>query len=148
MSQENVEIVRAFYRDVDQALQTRWNDPEMPFGQSTEAEALLQRVHDDVVWKPPFRTPGSDYRGHDGVQRALAEWQEVADDWRLVIEEMGGADSGRVFVVFAVSARGKGSGVPIEQRVYTAVTVDEGKIRLIEDFGDRTEALEAAGLRE
>jgi hypothetical protein len=40
MSQENVESVRGYTADVDQALKTRWNDSEVPFNQSAVAVAL------------------------------------------------------------------------------------------------------------
>ena len=47
-----------------------------------------------------------------------------------------------------VSIRGRGSGVPVEQRFYTVCGIRDGKIALIHDFMDRWEALDAVGLRE
>jgi hypothetical protein len=44
-----------------------------------------------------------------------------------------------------ISIRGKGSGVPVEQRIYSIMTVRGSKISKIDD---RARALETAGLDE
>jgi hypothetical protein len=45
-------------------------------------------------------------------------------------------------------ARGKGSGVPIRQPLFTAVTIKDRKVARIEDHTDRASGLEAVGLAE
>ena len=47
-----------------------------------------------------------------------------------------------------ISIRGKGSGVPVEQRIYSLMTVRGSKISKIDDYTDRARALETAGLAE
>ena len=53
-------------------------------------------------------------------------------------------------VLVSVCQRGVGraSGVPIEARYFTLWSFRGPKVIRIESFGDRAEALEAAGLRE
>jgi ketosteroid isomerase-like protein len=43
---------------------------------------------------------------------------------------------------------GKRSGVSFDQRVFTVVTLRDGKLIQMDDFTERSQALEAAGLRE
>jgi ketosteroid isomerase-like protein len=45
-----------------------------------------------------------------------------------------------------VVARGRGSGVPVDQRVFSVLTVRDGKVARIDDHTERADALEAAGL--
>ena len=44
--------------------------------------------------------------------------------------------------------RGQGSGVPIEARFYAVYTLRDGRVVRVDEFTDRAEALEAAGLSE
>jgi ketosteroid isomerase-like protein len=55
---------------------------------------------------------------------------------------------GRVLLTGISHVRGKGSGVTFDQPVFTVVTLQDGKIAVIEDFTDRRQAREAAGLSE
>ena len=54
----------------------------------------------------------------------------------------------QVLVESRNAIRGKGSGLQIDQAIWTVVAVREGKIAAISDFTDRNSALEAAGPSE
>jgi ketosteroid isomerase-like protein len=73
---------------------------------------------------------------------------EAFDEWRLTVEDIVEAADRRVLVTFSSRVRGKGSRVALDQRVFTVVTLRDGKMARMEDFTDRSQALEAAGLRE
>ena len=45
-------------------------------------------------------------------------------------------------------AQGRGSGAPVEAMIYNVWTVRQGKAVRVRGYGSRSEALEAAGLRE
>jgi hypothetical protein len=47
-----------------------------------------------------------------------------------------------------VTATGEGSGVPVELRDAREITIRDGLFRRIKVYPDRTQALEAFGLRE
>ena len=47
-----------------------------------------------------------------------------------------------------VVARGKGSGTPVREPIFVAVTVRNGKVVRLEDHSERAKALKAVGLRE
>jgi ketosteroid isomerase-like protein len=124
MSQANVEIVRRFLNvDVDEAM--TYADP-------------------GIVWNPIEELPT---RGHDAVRASLAHWKAEWDDYEVLPEEF--VDSGdRVVATVRLRGRGRGSGVEIDARFYDLYTLRDGKIVRMDQFTERSEALEALGLSE
>jgi len=66
----------------------------------------------------------------------------------LVPERFFDVDDDRVLVFVHASDEGEGSGAPVEGRSATEFTVRDGAIVRVKLYKDRTEALEATGLRE
>jgi|RhiMethySRZTD1v2_1073278.scaffolds.fasta_scaffold65004_2 ketosteroid isomerase-like protein len=133
MSQENVEIVRRFYdfwRDRDYSL-------------------IEPLVHPDAVIDVTRNVfnPGV-HRGLAGFRRFLEQIDEAWEGLELTpMELIDGGDT--VVVAHRLSGKGRSSGVPTEMVLYGVCTLDAGKIlRFTGGFQDRSEALEAAGLRE
>jgi ketosteroid isomerase-like protein len=124
MSHENVEIVRRFLvGDFDEALM--YVDP-------------------DIVWNP---VEESSAQGHDAVRASTARWKSEWDDYELTPEEF--ADAGdQVVATVRFRARGRGSGIEVDARLYDVFTLRHGKIVRMDQFTERSEALEAVGLRE
>ena len=54
----------------------------------------------------------------------------------------------RVFVTVRFHGRGRASGVEVETRLYEVYMLRDGKVLRIDEYDDRAEALEAAGLSE
>jgi ketosteroid isomerase-like protein len=121
MSHETVEIVRRFLLvDIDEAL--------------TYAAA-------GIVWNPIEESPT---QGHDEVRASLARWKGEWDDYEVSAEEF--VDMGdRVMVTVRLGGRGRGSGVEVGARFYDVYTLGDGKIVRMDQFAERSEALEAAG---
>jgi ketosteroid isomerase-like protein len=124
MSRQNVEIVRSFLiDDFDEAL--RYADP-------------------DIVWNP---VEESSAQGHDAVRASTARWKSEWDDYELIPEEF--ADAGdHVVVTVRFRARGRGSGIEVDARLYDVFTLRDRKIVRMDQFTEQSEALEAAGLPE
>ena len=125
MSQENVEIVRRFLvvEDYDEAL--TYADP-------------------DIVWNP---VEESSAQGHDAGRASTERWKSEWDDYELIPEDF--ADMGdRVVATVGFRARGRGSGIEVDGRLYDVFTLRDGKIVRMDQFTEQSEALEAAGLRE
>jgi ketosteroid isomerase-like protein len=124
MSDENVEIVRRFLvLDFDEALM--YVDP-------------------DIVWNPVEESPA---QGHDAVRASTARWKSEWDDYELIPEEF--ADAGdHVVATVRFRARGRGSGIEVDARLYDVFTLRHGQIVRMDQFTERSEALEAVGLRE
>ena len=85
------------------------------------------------------------YHGHDGVREWLADLTNTFADLRFEPQEF--SSHGEVVIVDAVAtARGRGSGVPLEYRVFFVFRMRGGKAARVEGYLDRARALEAAGL--
>jgi ketosteroid isomerase-like protein len=119
VSEESVEIVRRFLAaEVDEAL--TYADP-------------------DIVWNPIEELPT---QGHDAVRASLARWKAEWDDYEVIPEEF--ADRGdHVVVTVRLRGRGRGSGVEIDARFYDRYTLRDGKIVRMDQFTERSQALEA-----
>jgi ketosteroid isomerase-like protein len=87
------------------------------------------------------------YHGYDGYLRMWRTWLDAFKDLRFEPEEL--IDFGdKLLVTAEVSGHGSGSGVAVSEQVFQLFTLRRGLVLKQEDFVDRTEALEAAGLRE
>jgi ketosteroid isomerase-like protein len=133
MSQENVETCkRAFVAlerlDIDAAL--TFVDPEIVFQSAIVSGA-----------------DGGTYRGHDGLRKWAAESDAAFEELRTVPQEF--RDLGDDVLILAhITARGRGSGAPVESPAAFVCTLRDGRIVRAKGFLNWAEALEAAGLAE
>ena len=147
MSQKDVHLVRTYFEDLDRALDGYWRSPDGPFAETADGKRLRERLHPEVVWRPPFPTD-DEFRGSDGIIRAMADWTGAINDWRITLLDVVDAGGGWVLGTLRIHTRGRGSGAVVDQTLFTVFEVRDGRIALIEDHVDRAEALEAAGLSE
>src|SRR5262245_56456642 len=104
--------------------------------------------HHDARWVPDRRDPEpAPYLGLDAITGVFRSWVEGYPDLRVDPLETR-ATGGRVFAWVRFSGHGASSKVAIEMERAIVYTVERGRIRLVEEFFDRYEALEAAGLSE
>jgi ketosteroid isomerase-like protein len=142
MSQENVEVVRKVFEAATKGV--------FGEGRSFSPEAILGFLSSDVEWHSRGDLPDSEvYRGHAGVRRLFARFDEVMEDiWFEVAGELIGAGD-RVVAPLRWGGRGKGSGVDfVEEQEAWVLFFGGGKIVRVEEYATRAEALEAAGLSE
>jgi ketosteroid isomerase-like protein len=131
MSQENVDqfmkLIEAFNRfDIPGAL--RFMDPEIRFEHRV---AELQ----------------GDFTGLDGVRGLFVDFAEHFETLQIHCPDI--RDLGdRVLALGTVHAVGKGSGVETELPFTVVASFRNGWITHFTDFGDKDQALEAAGLQE
>ncbi|MDQ6811841.1 MAG: nuclear transport factor 2 family protein [Actinomycetota bacterium] len=133
MSQADIEALLGGYEAFNRGDTAAWLDR---FDQDAE-------LH-DLPNAPDTRV----YRGHDG----LREWAELVGgeawaEFRFEPEEVREAGE-FVFVSVRITARGRGSGVPTDMRVFHVAEIRGGKVVRLAGYFDRAEALEAAGLTE
>jgi ketosteroid isomerase-like protein len=87
------------------------------------------------------------YHGHEGVREWLVDLTNTFTDLRFEPHEF--TPHGDMVIVEALAtARGRGSGVPLEYRVFFVFRMRGGKAVRVEGYLDRARALEAAGLTE
>ena len=134
MSQENVEIVRRGW--------DAWLRGDM--------EGVFETFAPDIVWDTShFRVwPEAGYHGTEGVQRFLAEWLEVWDEYEVTVEEVIAVPDGRVPSLMRHRGRGRASGAPMDLPMAQIATLRDSKVIRFDNYDDPSEALEAVGLRE
>jgi ketosteroid isomerase-like protein len=112
----------------------------------SEGRFPLDHLDPDVVWDESRRqVDPAVHHGHEGARRVFESRLEVFDDLRVEAEQF--FDLGdRVLVFSRVRGRGKGSGVGVDARVASLYSFRGGKAVRVEYFGDREEALRAAGI--
>ena len=139
MSQENVESIRAVYERFSQG--------------DFRASVDLLDPHVVLVLNPEF-APSLFTAAHEGalygVEAIAAYTRDLLDAWpdyTMEAEEIVAAGDG-VLVGVCQRGIGRSSGVPTEGRYFTLWSFRGRKIIRIESFGERAEALEAAGMSE
>ena len=136
MSQQNVEIVRRGFeavnaRDLDwERYYVEFFDPELEYRTSVEdPDAAI-------------------HRGRQAYRRYLEQWLESFDGLHIDVEEYIDVGDDRVYTWSRFTGRGRTSGVPADWHLAIVFTIRDGKIARAEEYFDRNEALEAAGLSE
>jgi ketosteroid isomerase-like protein len=130
MSEENVEVVR-------KAIAYEYYG----VGDRAEAEVIFDP---HVVLNPIDEEPSS---GFDAMRADMERWASAFDELEVTIEEI--IDAGDQVVVVAYhQGRGRTSGVNVDTRFYEVYTLREGKVWRVDEYTERAEALEAAGLQE
>ena len=109
-----------------------------------EVDAALAYADPGIVWNP---TEEAAAEGHDAVRASLVRWKGEWEDYELLPEEFEPMGD-RVIVAVRIRGRGRASGIPVDARLYDVYTLRDGKIIRMDQFTRRSEALEAAGMRE
>jgi ketosteroid isomerase-like protein len=126
MSRANVEVVRRLFDCYRRG----------------DYDAAAECLATDVVYEVGQELPA---RGREEVRAMWERWDDTWDEIETVPEEF--IDGGhRVLVTVYYAARGRGSGIRYEERLFDVYTFSDGKCVRKQEFRERSEALEAAGL--
>jgi ketosteroid isomerase-like protein len=128
MSQENVEIVRAFLDSYNRG----------------DLDNAFQHLHPDIEIRG---YDGGVSRGWDASVAGFLGWREQWKEFTSELEEFIDLGGDRAVVVCHSSGVGKHSGIEIDMHAGEIWTFGEGKITSMVLYRDRGEALEAAGLQ-
>ena len=131
MSEENVEIVRRMYEAFH----------------AGDTDAALACFDPDVMVDFSRRADGRCGQGRDYLIQDVTSWMGTWKEWREEIDDIRDLGS-QVYVAATQRARGKGSGVEVEQSYAFLCEVEGDSITRITYYPQGTEALEAAGLSE
>jgi ketosteroid isomerase-like protein len=106
-----------------------------------DVDAILDLLHPDIEWvPPPTSLEPQPLRGREAVREYLAPnfFESQAVEPLETIEE-----GNRLLVAAHVRARGRGSGVELDQTAYHVLTIEEARVVRFEVHVDRVEALRA-----
>ena len=131
MSQENVEVVEAFYAAVRARDEAAW----------------ARIVNPDVEWDTTARIDGRVTYGVEDTRASVEEGFSSFDQVRIEPLEMRDAED-EVAVRLRGWFRGASSGVETEVSWAAVFSIRDGRIDRYRDYVTWPKALEAAGLRE
>ncbi len=132
MSQENVERARKAYERE---------------GMDGWIALLTEHARSDVEWIPDRRVGEGAIRGRDKVIEFFTDRASVFGEMEFEVEQTW--DRGEQVLLFLrVSGSGSTSGAGFDIRIAHLWTLKDGGVVRGEGFGDRDEALKAAGLPE
>jgi ketosteroid isomerase-like protein len=133
MSQENVERVREIY--------AQWARAKMRAGvEIFDTEIVFESFMPDANARVVAR-------GREEIEAFMREFLAQWANYRLIGEDFRDAGT-KVFVAGRQAARGKQSGVEVEQPMHSVWTFRGGKVVGLRFTPFLQEGLEAAGLRE
>ncbi len=133
MSQENVEIVREAWKAYD----------------GRGIDGYLDYVAEDCVCEDfPELPDRATYTGREGQRERY--WHFVGIWGEFVMDPVEFIDAGDdvVVAVVAMTGRGEGSGAPLDAPAVFVYELRDGLVVRDRPFTSRSQALEAAGLRE
>jgi uncharacterized protein len=131
MSQENVELVRSIFDG--------WSRGDFSVGWDLLTPDFEWQQHREAV------EPGS--RRGAGIEHALESIVEVYEGFHVEAERY--IDAGDAVVVFGRTiGKARMSGLEMDRSFAFVWTVEDGRLARLQVYSDRSEALEAVGLRE
>ena len=115
-----------------------------------DAERVLDFFTEDIeIHSAAAAGNAGDFRGHDGYAIWLAEWLEAWDGFDLTPTRVEAIGEQHVVAETHQTARGRGSGVPVEQRMFYVFELrDDGKVAAMHLYSTWDEAVEVARARE
>jgi ketosteroid isomerase-like protein len=110
-------------------------------------EAGLRYMDPAVEWDVSRRLADpAIYRGHEGVRDYVRGIREAYSGMGSELEELFEAGD-QVVALLTFRGKGRSSGAAVEARIANVWTLRDGKVTRMQYFGDREEALAAAGVR-
>jgi ketosteroid isomerase-like protein len=116
---------------------------------SGDIDGILALTHPDFeVEVPPELSAEPDvYIGHAGMRRYWESFHDALDEVRFELEGYWEADDA-VVVAMRVSAKGRRTAIPIEQRNAGVWRTSDGKALQANIFASLADALDSVGLSE
>ncbi len=115
-----------------------------------DSERVLRFFADDIeIHSAPAAGNAGDFKGHDGYAAWLGEWLEAWDGFDLTPVRMEAVGERHVVAETHQTARGRGSGVPVEQQMFYVFDLrGDGRVAAMHLYVSWEQALEVARERE
>jgi ketosteroid isomerase-like protein len=151
MAQENVEIARRFAGGlIGRDLVPVFADESQRAALAASLQTLLHPDYQFFAHTEGMALLDNEYRGQrEALNGFMAGWREFLSAWDsfvIELEEIRELPDGRVLLLTRTRGRSKAAGVEVEGVHGNICTVRDGKLFRFEQFVDRNEALNAAGV--
>lgn len=114
-----------------------------------EPRRVLEFADEDVeVFASPDLANSGSFRGHEGYIKWTTQWFEAWDDFEIEVKSLEPVGERHVVIGVLQTAKGKGSGVPVEMDTAFMTEVEEGKFVALHLYTSRDEAIKVAEERE
>jgi ketosteroid isomerase-like protein len=114
-----------------------------------DGEAVLEFFDEDIeIYATSQLANSGTYHGHEGYQRWLAEWLDAWDDFTLDVGRVEPVGDHHVVAGIRQTARGKGSGIPVEMPTAYMFDLNEEGTRAFHLYLTWDEAVAEAERRE
>jgi ketosteroid isomerase-like protein len=113
---------------------------------SNDRDAGLAVCHPEIEFQSMLGIGGRSYLGHGGIREYYDDIEAAWAEWRVAVERVDEAADGRVVVVMTMHARGKGSGVEVEDRTAHIWTCRDGRLLRNELYREPEQAVRMLGL--
>ena len=144
MSQENVEVVRRLFVEVDDVVPL-FRDDATWTRRRPEVEALVE-PDCAVVWIAQGQRV-IEATGLDDTRQGWLDWLEPWETYQPEIERVIPVGD-NVLVLMRLHGRMAGTQNEVEMIAASVYLVRDGRVARVEHYANRAEALEAVGLRE
>jgi ketosteroid isomerase-like protein len=115
-----------------------------------DESSVLRFFADDIeIHSEPAAGNAGDFRGHDGYAVWLGEWLEAWNDFDLTPVRMEAVGEHHVVAETHQTARGRGSGVPVEQQMFYVFDLrEDGRVAAMHLYVSWERAMAVARERE
>ncbi len=111
-----------------------------------DIDAALRIAHPDVVFEPLRTATEGAFAGRDGLKRFLLDTTETFEVFNVDLADV--RDCGNcVVAIGSIRIRGRGSKIDTEVLTASVSEYRDGLLWRYRDYGDKDQALEAAGLK-
>jgi ketosteroid isomerase-like protein len=111
-----------------------------------DLEAALEVCHPEIEFSSLMaQLDARPYSGHAGIRRYFGEIDATWEEWRVEVEQLVPAPDGRVVIAMSTHLRGKGSGLPLAQRIANVWEFRDEKLWRASLHHDPADALRAIG---
>ncbi len=109
-----------------------------------DIETILALTHPDFELEipPGLSTEPDTYRGHDGMRRYWESFDDAMEEIQIHLERLDDAGAS-VVVAMELRARGRSTGIAVEQRLAGVWTIRDAKVMRIRAFASMREARDA-----
>jgi ketosteroid isomerase-like protein len=111
-----------------------------------DRDAAVAVCHPEVEFVSMLDIGGRSYVGHGGIREYLDDVESAWAAWNVDVERVTEGADGRVAIVMTMRARGKGSGVEVDERTAHVWTLSDGLLLRNEHHREPSDALRAIGL--